>query len=188
MTPLTNNAVDANALESSVLKLWQEFLARYFDGGAHDVGAVMAKPFPKAELHFQQSAVSQPLEQRTEVGGQRSGGVAITMVWSEGGRKWTGWENVAGTRQEMCYERVHWNFWLRANGANGKALGKGGSDALFGLLSNRGETHALGAKGICRLKVAAPQAIQETDYVLRLLTVGATLRFPILSQRDAGPD
>ena len=38
--PLNNPAVDANSLETSVMKLWQEFLARYFDGGQHDVGAV----------------------------------------------------------------------------------------------------------------------------------------------------
>jgi hypothetical protein len=45
------------------------------------------------------------------------------------------------------------------------------------------ETHALGQKGICRLKVHAPRVIQETDYVLRLVSLGATLRYPILSQR-----
>ena len=123
---MTNNAVDANALESSVLKLWQEFLADYFDEGAHDVGAVLAAQFPKAELHFQQSAATQPL-----AGVPGAAGLAITMVWSEGGRKWTDWENVSSgltsaattTRQAMCYERVHWNSWIRANGANGKALG-----------------------------------------------------------------
>jgi hypothetical protein len=88
MAPLTNNAVDANALESSVMKLWQEFLARYFDGGKHDVGAVPLVQFPAAELLFQQSAVSQPLA--------AAGGLAITLVASEGARrKWTAFENVA---------------------------------------------------------------------------------------------
>jgi hypothetical protein len=53
---------------------------------------------------------------------------------------------------------------------------------LYGLLSNKAETHALGQKGIIRLKVHAPRVIQETDYVLRLVALGATLRYPILSQ------
>ena len=182
MTPLTNPAVNANALESSAMKLMQEFLAHYFDGGVHAVGATPAVPFPAAELLFQQSAVTQPLA--------AAGGLAITLVTSEGARrKWTAWENVRSTsaeatvdRQEMCYEAVAWNFWVRANGTNGRTLCKSGSDGLYGLLGNKAETHALGAKGICRLKVHAPRVIQESDYVLRLVSLGATLRYPILSQ------
>jgi hypothetical protein len=185
MTPLTKPEVDANALETSVLNLWYEFLTRYFDGQAHDVGAVAALAFPKAELHFQQSAVSQPLDKAP------ASGVAITMVWSEGDRrKWTAWSWQTANqllppirqRQEICYERVAWNFWVRATGSNRRANGKLASDRLFGLLGNRAETHALGQKGICRLKAAAPRAIQDTDYVLRLVTVAATLRYPIFSQ------
>jgi len=181
MTPLTNDAVNANALETSVMKLMQEFLAQYFDGGKHDLGATPQVQFPAAQLLFQQSAVTQPLQ-----GSGGSGGLAITLVSSEGHRrKWTAWENVDGARQEICYEAVAWNFWVRANGANSRALCKSGSDGLFGVLSNKAETHALGAKGICRLKVHAPRVIQETEYVLRLVSLGATLRYPILSQTPA---
>ena len=179
--PLTNPAVDANALETSVMKLWQEFLARYFDGGQHDVGAVVNVPFPQVELHFQQSAVSQPL------GACGAANAAITLVWSESMRKWTAWESVpdgptSWQRQEICYERVAWNFWVRASGTNARVACKLAADRLAGLLSNRGETHALGAKGVSRLKPSAPRAIQETDYVLRLVTCVGTLRYPILSQ------
>jgi hypothetical protein len=184
MTPLTNDAVNANALETSVMKLMQEFLSRYFDGGKHDLGATPQVQFPAAQLLFQQSAATQPLAE--------AGGLAITLVSSEGHRrKYTAWENVssgltsAATRQEICYEAVAWNFWVRANGTNGRALCKSGSDGLFGLLSNKAETHALGAKGICRLRVHAPRVIQETEYVLRLVSLGATLRYPILSQTPA---
>jgi len=187
MTPLTNDAVNANALESSVMKLMQEFLAQYFDGCKHDLGATPQVQFPAAQLLFQQSAVTQPLA--------AAGGLAITLVSSEGHRrKWTAWESLrtannpngpnlgVATRQEICYEWVAWNFWVRAGGTNSRALCKSGSDALFGLLCNKAETHALGQKGICRLKVHAPRVIQETEYVLRLVSLGATLRYPILSQ------
>ena len=187
MTPLTNDAVNANALETSVMKLMQEFLSQYFDGGKHDVGATPQVQFPAAELRFQQSAVTQPLAAPNL--GLAPGGLAteprlgITLVSSEGHRrKYTAWENVGGARQEICYEWVAWNFWVRANGPNARALCKSGSDGVFGLLSNKAETHALGAKGITRLKVHAPRVIQETDYVLRLVSLGATLRYPILSQ------
>ena len=193
MTPLNSGPVNANALETSVMKLMQEFLARYFDGGKHDLGATPQVQFPAAQLLFQQSAATQPL---AEAGG--AGGLAITLVSSEGHRrKWTAWESLrtannpngpnlgVATRQEICYEAVAWNFWVRANGTNSRALCKRGSDGLFGLLSNKAETHALGAKGICRLKVHAPRVIQETEYVLRLVSLGATLRYPILSQTPA---
>ncbi len=178
MTPLNSGPVNANALETSVMKLMQEFLSRYFDGGKHDLGATPQVQFPAAQLLFQQSAATQPLAE--------AGGLAMTLVSSEGHRrKWTAWENVDGARQEICYEAVAWNFWVRANGMNGRALCKSGSDGLFGLLSNKAETHALGAKGICRLRVHAPRVIQETEYVLRLVSLGATLRYPILSQTPA---
>ena len=191
MRPLTNDAVNANALETSVMKLMQEFLSRYFDGGKHDLGATPQVQFPAAQLLFQQSAVNQPLGAAGQSGEGRaqSGGLAITLVSSEGHRrKYTAWENVssgltsAATRQEICYEAVAWNFWVRANGTNSRALCKSGSDGLFGLLSNKAETHALGQKGIVRLKVHAPRVIQETEYVLRLVSLGATLRYPVLSQ------
>ena len=45
-----------------------------------------------------------------------------------------------------------------------------------------GLDYALGARGICRIKVHAPRVIQESDYVLRLVSLGVTLRYPILSQ------
>jgi len=183
--PLTNPSVDANAVETSVMKLCQEFLSRYFDGGQHDVGAVENVQFPQAELHFQQSAVTQPLDAAAQPGP----GTSITLVGSEGSRrKWTAWENVssgltsAATRQEMVYERVDWNFWIRATGTNARAACKLASDRLFGLLNNKAETHALGAKGISRVRTSAPRAIQEVDYVLRLVTCGATLRYRVLSQ------
>jgi hypothetical protein len=184
MTPLNNGPVDANALETSVMKLWQEFLARYFDGGTHNVGAAQNVQFPAAELHFQQSAVSQPLAAGPNLGLATP---AITLVWTGARHRWTAWEVLpegpyAGTRQEICYERVAWNFWVRASGANMRTTCKLAADRLAGLLGNRGETHALGAKGVCRLKPSAPVAIQETDYVLRLVTCAGTLRYPILSQ------
>jgi hypothetical protein len=151
--------------------------------------------FPAAELHFQQSAVSQPMT---------DGKPAITVVWSGARQRWSAWEALAGgqldgqpnaglapnlglayLRQEICYERVAWNFWVRTNGANMRATCKLAADRLAGLLGNRGETHALGAKGICRLKPSAPVPIQDADYCLRLVTCAGTLRYPILSQVQA---
>ena len=173
MNPLTKPKVDANALETSVLALWQEFLARYFDGRPHAIGATAGVPFPKAELNFQQSAVTQPQADQP----------AITLVWNEGGAKpWKGWETVGGTRQELMFQPVSWNFWVRANGTNAKRAGKEAAERLAGLLGNSAETRALAQAGITRLKASVPRAVQETDYTLRLVTATATLRYPIKSQ------
>lgn len=175
MTPLTQPAVNANALETTVMALWQEFLRHYFDGNPHAVGATEPILFPKVELAFQQSALPQPLD--------AASGLAITLVWSEANpRRWKGWESVNGTRQEMLYQQVSWNFWVRASGSNARAQGKLVADRLCGLLLNAAETRALAQKGIKRLKPLPPRAVQESAYTLRLLVVGATLRFPILSQ------
>ncbi|MGA3265480.1 MAG: hypothetical protein ABSE16_01505 [Verrucomicrobiota bacterium] len=184
MTPLTNPAVSAMALEKTTLALMQEFLANYFDGQPHDVGANEDVPFPLVELKFQQSAVTQPLD--------AGPGVSITMVWNEGSgnRKfWTPWTPPAtgGTPgppelQETAFTRVSWNFWVRANGTNAKANARAAADALSGLLGNVGETRALAQKGIHRVRSNAPRAVADSAYSLRLVTATAMLRYPILSQ------
>ena len=101
MAPLTNPAVNANALESSAMKLMQEFLARYFDGGVHAVGATPAVPFPAAELLFQQSAASQPLGAAGQSGEGRaqSGGLSL-----RGTRTWTMPLKVVS----FCWGRMAW--------------------------------------------------------------------------------
>ena len=65
---LNAKAVDGLDLEGSALALWQEFLAGYFDGTAHQVGRA-AVVFPKAVLRFQEASLPQPMK-----------GVAISVV------------------------------------------------------------------------------------------------------------
>jgi len=67
--PLNAKAADGMDLDGSALALWQEFLAGYFDGGAHQVGRVTVA-FPKAVLRFQEASLPQPMK-----------GVAISVVW-----------------------------------------------------------------------------------------------------------
>ena len=186
MTALTSPAVSANALETTVMDLWQEFLAQYFDGNPHTVGATAAVPFPKAQLCFQQSAA---LGQSAEGGNVKPetplSGLAITLVWSEPGRKPAmPWELVAGVMQPMVYAPAHWNFWVRSGGTNARRLGKQGSDALYGLLANRAETRSLAQAGIQRVRVMPPRALQDADFTLRLVCVAAVLRYPVLTQTN----
>jgi hypothetical protein len=193
MTALQKPAVSAMAVQTNVLALLAEWLAQYFDGETHDVGLLDAVQFTKAELKFNQSAVSQPL-----AGGAAAPpyqGVAITVVWSEGGRRKKYFENIehrtsnselsTRDRQEIVYDRVTWNFWVRANGTNARQQCKLTADLLAGLLGNSAETKSLAQKGVHRLRPADPRLIQDTDYSLQLVTCGATLRWAILSQAES---
>ena len=182
---LTKPSVDANALEASVMALWQEFLAGHFDGQPHAIGATNGVVFPLAELAFQQSALAQPLDTIP------APGLAITVVWSETLRKRSSrWENIGGARQEIAQEPTAFNFWVRATGPNARRDGKTVADLLYGLLNNSYETRVLAQKGMQCVGALTPRAIQDSDYCLRLLTVTARLRYPILSQVEtvAAPD
>ena len=176
------------SVQGNTLALIAEWLAQYFDGETHDVGLLAAVKFTKAELKFQQSAVTQPLDGG---GGAAATGIAITVVWSEGGSRKKYWETItdgtaesrsAGSRQEIVFDRVTWNFWVRANGTNARQQCKLTADLLAGLLGNSAETKSLAQKGVHRLRPSDPRVIQDTDYSLQLVTCGATLRFVIKSQ------
>jgi hypothetical protein len=86
----------------------------------------------------------------------------------------------------MRYERVAWNFLIRASGSNARATCKLAADRLSGLLGNKAEIHALGAKGISRLNVTSPRVLADSQYVLRMVTCTGTLRYPVLSQVASG--
>jgi len=173
--PLTKPPVNEMAVAGATLALVQEFLAGYFDGHRHDVGGNLQVTFPKAQLLFQQSGVTPPA-----VAGDNT--LAITLVWGEPGRKTAAFENFSNVRQEMVQAEVTWNFWVRATGSNAKAEAQKCADLLHGLLGNTAATHPLTQRGIRRLRPREPRPIQETDYVLQLVTCGALLRYAKRSQ------
>lgn len=178
--PLTKDAVNEMQVETSTVALVQEFLARYFDGAAHDVGLNAAVAFTRPELLFQQSGVTQPSDKKPA--GIDS--LAITFAWSEPGRKWMGWENDGGNgRQQVVQSVVNWNFWVRATGGkNARKNAKLTGDRLYALLNNTAETHLLGQKGIRRVRPQEPRAVQDGDYTVRLITCSAQLRYLVRSQ------
>lgn len=171
-------AVNAQAIEASVMNLWHEFLSGFFNGQPHVIGAAAeAVVFPVADLLFQQSAPPQPMSNP-----------AITLVWCDGApRRRRCWEMTGGRRQEMFYQGVYWNFWIRASGTNSRRACRQVSDLLYALLCNSAATHPLAQRGIQRILPQTPRVVQETDYALRLITAGATLRYPVLSQTQVSP-
>lgn len=178
---LTSPAVNEMGVESSFMTCLHEFLAAYFNGQAHTIGAqAEAVVFPVVELKFQQSAVAQPLGSKPAA--PATPGSAITAVWNEDSRRHLHWEQVNGQRQQMVTEHVSWNFWVRATGTNARDHAMRVGDLLRALLGNAAETRALGACGILHVRPGASRAVADADYVVRLMTCTATLRYPVLSQ------
>jgi hypothetical protein len=158
-------------LEPAALALMQEFLAKWFDGGTHAVGGNAAVPFPQCELRFQQSALDQPMSLP-----------CIALVWSDPASVERRWETVNGARQQMAYARVRWTFFVRASGTNSRKVAGDAASRLAGLLANAAATRPLAQKGIHRLRPGLPQAVNNSNYALRVLQCVVALRYPILSQ------
>ena len=190
---LNAKAIDGMDAEGSALALWQEYLAGYFDGGAHLVGRVPVV-FPKASLRFQEASLPQPLK-----------GLGISVVWVTQVRVERRWEVLtaaelallpAGTSAEQERMQAHCSFLFLV-----RALTAGTSDnaqqqvqaaagKLFGLLQNTAATEPLSEKGISKIRPTparmafpgdgAPGADQ--GYRLRVLSCRAVLRWAVASQ------
>ena len=206
---LNAKAIDGMDAEGSALALWQEYLAGYFDGGAHLVGRASVV-FPKATLRFQEASLPQPLR-----------GLGISVVWVTQVRVERRWEVLtaaelallpAGTPAEQERMQAHCSFLFLVRavdppspGSSPLRQGSGGqagaasnaqqqvqvaAGKLFGLLQNTAATEPLSEKGISKIRPTpgrmafpgdgAPGADQ--GYRLRVLSCRAILRWAVASQ------
>lgn len=181
---LNSPAISELALESSTFNLFNEFLKGFFDGAAHVVGYNAPVAFPTAEIHFQQSSQTAPLN-----------GAAISLVWISGSRPNYHWETVAGKTQRMATVRANWMFFVRAQKpddgtGNAKALAMRTGELLFALLQNSTAVKPLAQKGIHRLRPSTPQLLSEgagaksgdPAYAMRGIACAGTLRYAVISQ------
>jgi hypothetical protein len=169
--------VNVTALETSVLRLWAEFLAGFFDGEDHPVGSGAAVRFPRVTLRFQQAPLPQPLD-----------GAVITMTWLSPGkteRRWglpTG--QAAGQPIKVAATDVTWLFWVRAKvvssgSGNSVNLAQEVADKLYGLLANEKAVGPLAQKGIQRLRPETPYLVSDAEYALRLVPCHGRLRYQL---------
>lgn len=177
MSPLQKPAVNELAVVTSTLDLWCEFLGLYFNGQPHAVGANDPVIFPKAELLFQQSPITQPSEKTNNLDT-----LSIGLVWNDPTKKWVAWETVDNVTQQIAQSLVSINFWVRAAGSQAKAQGKLAADRLHGLFNNAAETRLLGRKGILRVSAMEPRIVSSDVFTLYLVIARMQLRYPILSQ------
>ena len=196
---LNAKAIDGMDAEGSALALWQEYLAGYFDGGAHLVGRASVV-FPKATLRFQEASLPQPLK-----------GLGISVVWVTQVRVERRWEVLtaaelallpAGTSAEQERMQAHCSFLFLVRAVDPPSPGSSGAASnaqqqvqvaagkLFGLLQNTAATEPLSEKGISKIRPTpgrmafpgdgAPGADQ--GYRLRVLSCRAVLRWAVASQ------
>ena len=180
---LTAASISEFAVESSALEVWREWLAKYFDGASHSVGAAGSIEFPAVTLLFQQSAIPQPLS-----------GAAITCTWIEPGVTEKSWDRVATaspTTQKVLSAYTSFLFWIRAElntgAGQGKRLAQQVGERLYGLLNNAAATSELCEKGIHQIWPRPPQLVTEgnrgqTEYAMRLVSCQVMLRYPVLGQ------
>lgn len=186
---LTSPAVHALGLESSVLDLFREWLALWFDGASHTVGGHATIAFPKAELLFQVAKPPQPM-----TAGAQATPLAIHVVWMAPSKPSRCFEPMPGTgvRQEWVTQQVTLHFWVHCGAVDagqGSAdyLAGRTADLLHGILNNSAATRVLAAKGLHSLSASShvlPFKGNSTkeDFATRLLSATARVRYAILSQ------
>lgn len=197
---LTSPALTETTIESATMRLFDEWLASYFDGAQHSIGPVEVSPpvtFPKAELAYQGKALPQPLDS-----GAQAAPLGISLVWATpGGRIDRHFDHalIAGVPrpQHDCDCQALLQFIIRTDnteigGLNGEARVRQASDLLYALLNNPYATGPLAEKGIQHLfpqpgillssGPGAKGAGAAIDYHARLIQVRCTLRWTVFSQ------
>jgi hypothetical protein len=156
--------IDVSAVEESSMKLWQEFLAGYFNGAVH-----FQMPYPQASLSFQQAQLPQPLD-----------GLNLHVVGSTTGKP----RIFPMPRGLTAFQRINWTFFLRASvkagradGHNSESLVRWGADALYHVLMSDGQLFPLYRAGILQIRPSPSRPVASLEYAMRSLDCGGTLCF-----------
>jgi hypothetical protein len=165
--------VNVMALETSVLRLWAEFLAGFFDGAEHQVGDGGAVPFPRVAVRFQQAPLPQPLN-----------GAVITVTWLSPGKTERRWGVAQGQRTKVAATDVTWLFWVRAKvvssgSGNSVNLAQEVAEKLYGLLANERAIGPLAQRGIQRVRPETPYLVSDAEYALRVVPCHGRLRYAL---------
>ena len=175
------NHIDANNLEKSTYDWFAVWLTQYFDGGSHAIGTSPAVQFPQVSISFAQSQLPQPVS-GDKGASTAAAAVGITMVWAQGPAPSLRMEAVNGLRQQVAYQKVRWNFWIRSDTADnhGRALVMQAGSRLQALLQNAAATLPLAQQGVRRLRPESPVPIADNTYILRMLCCQATLKYVVM--------
>jgi hypothetical protein len=173
MQALNSPAITELTVEHGTYALLNEWLGRWFDGGARPLGNGPAVVWPVVARRFGQGAIAaQPLGDLPEVRVVLHPRAEAALV-----------VDTALYQGKLITDFVTLNFWIRS-----KAPGCGQSqlaaqqvaDMLRALLTNPDARVLLAQRGICQLRPQGPAIpLPSADYALRLLSCGAQLQYPM---------
>jgi hypothetical protein len=172
--PLKNGSISILSVEESAMRLLQEFLAGWFDGGQHIIAGT-ARKFPAAILTFQEQPLPSPFD---------GFGIQVVLArnskvqrrqWAEG--KW------------MITERCAIDFYLRArvkeaspDSVNSAYLVRQGGDLLFALLESIESVKPLLRRGMGVFRPSRPTIVTTSGMPMRHLSLWVNFNYPSESE------
>lgn len=178
---LSNPPLTQATVSTAAKRLLQEYLAGFFDGGAHAIGGVsLIFPDLTAPLGivFDQDLADQP-----DTGQEMVRQLRLIVV-PRRGRQLTSDEAPANgqARRRWAFDEVTLHCWLSARApswpAGNQAVNELG-DLLFGVLRTPALTQALAQKGVRHLRPLGPAPIQNERAPLRLLLCPTQFFYPV---------
>ena len=174
---LDSPAVDAVHTERSLLKILNEWLASYFDGGPHTIAnGSDAIIFPKVNRAFGQGEAMQPV---FDLG--KGVDTNIRVVIHPRQETVSQMDCVLFTGK-LADQALLINFWVET-----KRPGKGQSelhaetvgDLLKAILTNPDSRYALAERGVTHLTPSPVAWLPSADYAKRLVACGASVQYGI---------
>jgi hypothetical protein len=174
---LASPAITELTTESAVRKLFNEWLAKWFDGQMHAINAsTPALPFPKVNRAFGQGPAVQPLHQSD------SDADAEIRLLVHSRAELASVNDTALYQGKLVTDFVLLHFWVsakKAGAGQSELLAQTIAERLKALLSNPDARYELAPKGIGRLQPQGIQAVQSTDYARRLVPCNAQLSYAV---------
>jgi hypothetical protein len=163
----------ANAVETGLMQLTNEFLAGYLNGGTHTVNGASTL-FPLVAVTNQRASIRQPLE-----------GASLNITLLNPGSiqaKW--WPVASGPSKRRIFANISLDLWVRAmvkvprsDGHNSESLVRWVSDSIFAILINRINCLPLARKGIAHVFPRLGVLSSSSDYAMRSISVKGKIDF-----------
>jgi len=179
---LQTPAITELTVESGTYALFNEWLAKWFDGHAHAVGVNAPVVFPPANRAFGQGKPVQPLHDQS-----LGTDAEIRLVMLARGE-------VASPNDTVLYQGklltdfVTFNFWVsakRPGAGQSQLLAERLGELLKAILTNPDARYELAERGITHLSPQGPaQWLQDKDYSKRLVSCNGTLQYAVQYSQD----
>jgi hypothetical protein len=174
---LTKPPLTELSIERGTQDLINEWLALWFDGQRHAVGANDPVLFPNVYRKFGQSKTAQPL--KDDDASREAVEIRLVILPRQNVRHANDSVLASG---KLAIKYVLFNFWVKAKAPGpdqSEALAQRTADLLQAILDNPAARYLLAEKGIEHLHPNLPQPVPMADWAARLVSCAAQLIHPI---------